>query len=332
MKKVMAMTQIQNSSDALAIAQETLDIEIEALQRMRSRMGASFSEAVEIVLGMQGRLVIVGMGKSGIIGQKIAATLASTGTPSFFVHPGEAFHGDLGMIKPIDAVLLISNSGETEEVLRILPFLQHQKNKIISLTGKMDSTLARHSHVVLDVGVEREACKNNLAPTSSTTNTLVMGDALAVALTVKRNFQPADFARFHPGGSLGRLLLTRVCDVMQKGPLPICTPEASFRDVVNAITYGRMGLTLVMEQEELRGIITDGDLRRAFEAHDDTKGLHAAEMMSANPFTIDPNTRFAEAEAYMRDKQVGALVVKDEAGQAVGVLQIYGVKHTAPSV
>ncbi|MEG2567633.1 MAG: SIS domain-containing protein, partial [Acinetobacter sp.] len=189
---------MRSTCDALAIGLETLDVEIEALQRMRSRMGQDFNDAVDIILAMQGRLVIVGMGKSGIIGKKIAATLASTGTPSFFVHPGEAFHGDLGMIRPIDVLLLISNSGETEEVLRILPFLQHQKNKIISFTGKLGSTLARHSHVVLDVGVEREACKNNLAPTSSTTNTLVMGDALAVALTVKRDFQPADFARFHP--------------------------------------------------------------------------------------------------------------------------------------
>ncbi|MEG1767107.1 MAG: KpsF/GutQ family sugar-phosphate isomerase [Comamonas sp.] len=311
---------------------ETLDIEIEALQRMRSRMGQGFNEAVDIILAMQGRLVIVGMGKSGIIGKKIAATLASTGTPSFFVHPGEAFHGDLGMIRPVDVLLLISNSGETEEVLRILPFLQHQQNKIISLTGKLDSTLAQHSHVVLDVGVEREACKNNLAPTSSTTNTLVMGDALAVALTVKRDFQPADFARFHPGGSLGRKLLTRVSDVMHKGTLPICAPDASFRDVVNSITYGRLGLTLVMEQQELKGIITDGDLRRAFEAQGDTKLLRAAEMMSSNPLTIAPDTRFSDAEAYMREKEVGALVVQSAQGIVVGVLQIYGLKQEAALV
>lgn len=318
---------MRSTGDALAIGLETLDVEIEALQRMRSRMGQGFNDAVEIILAMQGRLVIVGMGKSGIIGKKIAATLASTGTPSFFVYPGEAFHGDLGMIRPIDVLLLISNSGETEEVLRILPFLQHQKNKIISFTGKLGSTLARHSHVVLDVGVEREACKNNLAPTSSTTNTLVMGDALAVALTVKRDFQPADFARFHPGGSLGRKLLTRVSDVMHKGTLPICAPEASFREVVNSITYGRLGLTLVMERQELKGIITDGDLRRAFEAQDDPKLVQAAEMMSSNPLTIAPDTRFSDAEAYMRDKEVGALVVKSAEGVVVGVLQIYGLKQ-----
>lgn len=321
------------AGDALAIAQETLDIEIEALRRMRSRMDARFNDAVEMVLAMQGRVVVVGMGKSGIIGQKIAATLASTGTPAFFVHPGEAFHGDLGMIKPIDVALLISNSGETEEVLRILPFLEHQKNRIIALTGKMESTLARHSHVVLDVGVEREACKNNLAPTSSTTNTLAMGDALAVALTVKRDFQPEDFARFHPGGSLGRRLLTRVCDVMQKGPLPVCPPEASFRDVVTSITYGRMGLTLVMDGEALRGIITDGDLRRAFGAQDDVKLLSAQHMMSSNPLTIGEEVRFAEAEAFMREKEVGALVVKNDGGQVTGVLQIYGLKgESSPAV
>lgn len=318
---------MRSTCDALAIGLETLDVEIEALQRMRSRMGQDFNDAVDIILAMQGRLVIVGMGKSGIIGKKIAATLASTGTPSFFVHPGEAFHGDLGMIRPIDVLLLISNSGETEEVLRILPFLQHQQNKIISFTGKPGSTLALHSHVVLDVGVEREACKNNLAPTSSTTNTLVMGDALAVALTVKRDFQPADFARFHPGGSLGRKLLTRVSDVMHKGILPICAPDASFRDVVNSITYGRLGLTLVMEGQELKGIITDGDLRRAFEAQDDPKLVQAAEMMSSNPLTIAPDTRFSDAEAYMREKEVGALVVKDAEGVVVGVLQIYGLKQ-----
>ena len=319
-------------SDALAIAQQTLDIEIEALQRMRSRLDERIGQAVEMVLATRGRVVIVGMGKSGIIGQKIAATLASTGTPAFFVHPGEAFHGDLGMIKPIDVALLISNSGETEEVLRILPFLQYQQNKVIAMTGKMESTLALHADVVLDVGVEREACKNNLAPTSSTTNTLAMGDALAVALTVQRNFQPEDFARFHPGGSLGRRLLTCVQDAMHKGPLPVCSSQATFREVVNAITYGRLGLTLVMEADVLCGIITDGDVRRAFDAQEEVKHLRAEEMMTANPLTIAADVRLAEAEAYMQEKQVSALVVQDTLGSTVGVLQIYGLKHVAPSV
>ena len=318
--------------DSLQIAQQTLDTEIEALKAMRARLDGRISQAVDLVLEMRGRVVVVGMGKSGIIGQKIAATLASTGTPAFFVHPGEAFHGDLGMIKPIDVALLISNSGETEEVLRILPFLQYQQNKIVAMTGKMNSTLAAHADVVLDVGVEREACKNNLAPTCSTTNTLAMGDALAVALTVQRGFQPEDFARFHPGGSLGRRLLTRVCDVMQKGKLPVCAPDASFRDVVNAITYGRMGLTLVMENAVLRGIITDGDLRRAFESYSDVNALKAEQMMSVNPLTIAAQTRGAEAEAFMLEKEVGALVVQDAEGKTVGVLQIYGLKDAGPAV
>lgn len=318
--------------DSLQIAQQTLDTEIEALRAMRARLDGRISQAVDLVLEMRGRVVVVGMGKSGIIGQKIAATLASTGTPAFFVHPGEAFHGDLGMIKPIDVALLISNSGETEEVLRILPFLQYQQNKIVAMTGKMGSTLATHADVVLDVGVEREACKNNLAPTSSTTNTLAMGDALAVALTVKRNFQPEDFARFHPGGSLGRRLLTRVRDAMHKEPLPVCAPHSSFREVVNAITYGRLGLALVMEGESLRGIITDGDVRRAFDAQDDVKHLQAMQIMSGNPLTIAADMRFAEAEAYMREKQVSALVVQDAQGKTVGVLQIYGLKTDAPAV
>lgn len=325
-------TEAQTMLDPLAIAQQTLDIEIAALKAMRQRLDHRINQAVEIVLEMRGRVVVVGMGKSGIIGQKIAATLASTGTSAFFVHPGEAFHGDLGMIKPIDVALLISNSGETEEVLRILPFLQYQKNKIIAMTGKMQSTLAQHADVVLDVGVEREACKNNLAPTSSTTNTLAMGDALAVALTEKRNFQPEDFARFHPGGSLGRRLLTRVQDVMCKEPLPVCAPTSSFREVVNAITYGRLGLTLVMDDEVLCGIITDGDVRRAFDTYEDVKSLHAEKIMTANPLTITADTRFADAESYMREKKVSALVVQDTAGKTVGVLQIFGLKNESPRI
>lgn len=325
-------TKAQTMLDPLAIAQQTLDIEIAALKAMRQRLDHRINQAVEIVLEMRGRVVVVGMGKSGIIGQKIAATLASTGTPAFFVHPGEAFHGDLGMIKPIDVALLISNSGETEEVLRILPFLQYQKNKIIAMTGKMQSTLAQHADVVLDVGVEREACKNNLAPTSSTTNTLAMGDALAVALTEKRNFQPEDFARFHPGGSLGRRLLTRVQDVMCKEPLPVCAPTSSFREVVNAITYGRLGLTLVMDDEVLCGIITDGDVRRAFDVYEDVKSLHAEKIMTANPLTINADTRFADAESYMREKKVSALVVQDTAEKTVGVLQIFGLKNESPRI
>lgn len=310
-------------TSSIEIAKQTLDIEISALQRMRDLLNNDFEKAVETILKCRGRVVVIGMGKSGIIGKKIAATLASTGTPAFFVHPGEAFHGDLGMIRDVDIALLISNSGETEEVLRVLPFLEWQKIPIIALTGKHDSTLARHAHFVLDVSVEREACANNLAPTSSTTNTLAMGDALAIALTVKREFKPEDFARFHPGGSLGKRLLTRVRDAMKKEKLPVCAPDDSFREVINSITYGRMGLTLVLENEKLKGIITDGDLRRAIEKTSNFEEIKANNIMTHEPLTINADCRLSEAEKFMREKKVSALVVLNEDGKLEGVLQIF---------
>ena len=297
--------------------------EAEAIGAMAARLDVAFEAAIQTILSMQGRVVVVGMGKSGIIGQKIAATMASTGTPAFFVHPGEAFHGDLGMIKPIDVALLISNSGETEEIIRILPFLQYQQNRIIAMTGAPKSSLGRNAHVVLDVGVEREACTNNLAPTSSTTCTLVMGDALAMVLAAERDFQPEDFARFHPGGSLGRRLLTRVADVMNKDKLPICTPDASFKQVVHSINRGYLGLTLVMQDNVLEGIITDGDIRRAFDRDTDFTILCAQDIMSRTPKTVTPDMRFAEAEAYMRAEKVGSLVVQDDNNEVVGILRIY---------
>ncbi len=311
--------------NVLELARKTIGIEIEALHAMANRLDDGFRRAVDIILSARGRVVVMGMGKSGLIGQKIVATLASTGTHSLFVHPGEAFHGDLGMIKPIDVALLISNSGETEEVIRLLPFLQYQQNKIIAMTGRVDSTMARHSDVVLDIAVEREACNNNLAPTSSTTATLVMGDALAVALSVERGFQPEDFARFHPGGSLGRKLLTRVADVMHTENLPICSPKDCFRDVVHVINRGRLGLALVMQGQELNGLITDGDVRRAFDANHDCKALIAAQIMSTNPKSVSPQMRFTEAEDLMRTCKVNALVVKELTGQVAGVLQIFDI-------
>lgn len=312
---------------ALEIAKKTIRNEIQALDEMLMRLDDGFDAAVEIILAMRGRVIVTGMGKSGIIGQKIAATLASTGTPSFFVHPGEAFHGDLGMIKPIDVVLMISNSGETEEVVRLLPFMQYQQNKVIAMTGKITSTLARNADVVLDVFVEREACNNNLAPTSSTTATLVMGDALAIALSEKRDFRPEDFARFHPGGSLGRKLLTRVADVMHKEALPACAPDANFRAIINEIGAGRLGLTLVMQEGVLCGLITDGDVRRAFDRFDDIASVKAEMIMTPNPKTISMARRVAEAEEEMLEKKINSLVVVDDAGRVVGILQIFDVNR-----
>ena len=303
----------------------TIDMERQALAAMRDRMDHSIVRAVELILSMRGRVVVVGMGKSGIVGQKIAATLASTGSPAFFVHPGEAFHGDLGMIGQIDVALLISNSGETEEILRVLPFLQHQKNKIIVLTGNKSSTLAHHADVVLDVGVEREACNNNLAPTSSTTCTIVMGDALAVALSVARNFQPEDFARFHPGGSLGRKLLTRVRDVMHK-QLPTVAVGTSLNQAILTMTEGRLGLVLVMDEAgRMKGLFTDGDLRRALLKSKSNLDDFVDHHMSVSPLTVAGTIRLVQAEELMRNHKVRFLVVTDEAARPIGLLELFDV-------
>ncbi|KGQ29022.1 hypothetical protein JP28_02120 [Gallibacterium anatis] len=298
-------------SKTVKTALKTCQIEIEELNAMMRRInrGGVFDLAVNAIMATQGRVVVIGMGKSGIIGQKITATLASTGTPAFFVHPGEAFHGDLGMIKPIDVALLISNSGETEEIVRILSFLKDQNNKIIAMVGNLHSTLAKHADIVLDIGVSREACSNNLAPTSSTTCTLVLGDALAMALQAERNFKPEDFARFHPGGSLGKRLLTKVSDVMKRKNLPICHPNSSFKEVVHSINKGYLGITLVMENNELKGVITDGDIRRAFDKFENITEIKARDFMSTSPKTIDENAKFGEAEHYMKQQKVSSLVV-----------------------
>lgn len=309
----------------LSLAKKTIELEIDALYEMSNRLNESFQQAIDMILSTQGRVVVIGMGKSGIIGQKIVATLASTGTPSFFVHPGEAFHGDLGMIKPVDVALLISNSGETDEVVRLLPFLQYQKNTIISITSRADSTLAKHSHAVLNIHVEREACTNNLAPTSSTTATLVMGDALAIVLSAQRGFQPEDFARFHPGGSLGKKLLTRVSDVMHKNNLPICNPKTLFRDVIQTINQGRLGLAVVISDNIILGIITDGDIRRALDNAHDWKQLTAEKMMTNNPKSIMNDINFSEAEIFMHKNKINSLIVKDSQEKLVGILQIYDI-------
>lgn len=303
-------------------ALNTIHMEMKAIDDMSKRLTLSFDDAIEIILQAQGRVVVVGMGKSGIVGQKIVATLASTGQPAFFVHPGEAYHGDLGMIQSDDVALLISNSGETEEILRLFPFLKYQNNKIIALTGKLDSSLAKNADVVLDVGVDREACNNNLAPTSSTTCTMVMGDAIAVALSFERKFQPEDFARFHPGGSLGRKLLTRVSDVMRTINLPICLPNDSFGKVIQTITEGRLGIALVMNLNSLIGIITDGDIRRAFDQNDDFKKLTAVDFLSLNPIQVHPDARLIDAENIMIKNKINTLVVIDS-GYLKGILQIY---------
>ncbi|HEH3668451.1 TPA: KpsF/GutQ family sugar-phosphate isomerase, partial [Campylobacter jejuni] len=228
----------------------------------------NFNQAVNLMLNTKGRCIVSGMGKSGHIGAKIAATLASTGTPSFFIHPGEALHGDLGMLTPEDVLIAISNSGETEEILKIIPAIKKRKIPLIVMCGKKNSTLVKQSDIFLNIAVKKEACPLQLAPMSSTTATLVMGDALAAALMKVRNFKPDDFALFHPGGSLGRRLLTKVKDLMVSSNLPIVHPDTEFNDLVDVMTSGKLGLCVVLENEKLVGIITDGDLRRALKTSD----------------------------------------------------------------
>ncbi|KMN82820.1 arabinose 5-phosphate isomerase [Chromobacterium sp. LK11] len=296
-----------------------------ALIRQADTLSASFSCAIDFMYATTGKVIVSGMGKSGIIGRKIAATLASTGTPSFFVHPGEAFHGDLGMIMANDCLLLISNSGETEEVLRLLPYLQHIRAKVIAITGKPESTLARQADLSLPIPVERESCPNNLAPTTSTTLALAMGDALAVALMEKRQFQAEDFARFHPGGSLGRKLLTKTKDAMH-ARVPFNLPDDTFTTVVSTITEGCLGLSVVgAPGAPAVGIITDGDLRRAIEQHEDLKSLSARDIMSPSPFCIAASALLSDAEALMNQRKITALLVTDERRRTVGIIKSFDI-------
>ena len=322
----MPKTHIQDSSQViLQIARESFIDQSRALAQIADRLGDKFVTAVNLIKATEGRVIVVGMGKSGHIGRKIAATLASTGTPSFFVHPSEAYHGDLGMITKNDVVILISYSGETEEVVRILPWLQRQGIPSIAMTGSANSTLGKNADMLLDVMVDKEVCPHNLAPTTSTTTTLVMGDALAVTLMNLRDFKPQDFAFFHPGGSLGRRLLTRVEDVMHKD-FPVNHPEDSVRTVISTITRGRLGLTLVMDGSRICGIITDGDLRRSMNIHDDFRDLKAREIMFPTPVSVRVGTMFNDAEHLMREKKINSLLVLSPDGCPVGVLQIYDLE------
>ena len=305
------------------IAKEVFKIEAEAILNLSNQLDADFEEAVNAILNCSGKLIISGMGKSGIIGKKISATMASTGTPSFFIHPAEAYHGDLGMIEPNDMVLLISNSGETDEILKLIPFLKAQKNVTIAMSGDFDSTLAKNSTYHLNISVEKEACPLQLAPTSSTTATLVMGDALAIALMRQRGFEDRDFAQFHPGGSLGRRLLTGVEDVMKSDNLPIISPSSTIKEIIRVISIARLGLVVVIEQSKIVGVITDGDIRRAMEESEENFfSLLASDLMSKNPKTIDIKEKLTKAQLLMTESKVNALLVVEK-DKFVGVVQIY---------
>jgi arabinose-5-phosphate isomerase len=307
---------------ALRLAQETFDIEAAAVQGLKARIGPGFADAVDLMLQLRGRVVVMGMGKSGHVGRKIAATLASTGTPAMFVHPAEASHGDLGMIKPIDLVLAISNGGESDEITVILPVLKRLGAPLVAMTGNARSTLARHADVVLDSGVEKEACPLNLAPTASTTAQLALGDALAVALLDARGFKTEDFARSHPGGALGRKLLTHLSDVMRKDDaVPRVLPDAPFPALMREMSVKGLGASAIVDANGVvLGIFTDGDLRRLIEKGADLRAMKARDVMHPGPRTIRDDALAAEAAALMEQHRITSVLVVNGDGVLVGAI------------
>ena len=307
---------------AIALAQETLEIEASAVLGLKSRIGEDFAKAVDMVLAIRGRVVILGMGKSGHVGRKMAATLASTGTPALFVHPGEASHGDLGMITAHDLVLAISNSGESQEIAVLLPVLKRLGAPLIAMTGNAQSTMARHADLWLDSAVAKEACPLNLAPTASTTAQMALGDALAVALLDARGFRAEDFARSHPGGALGRKLLTHVSDVMRKGDaVPRVAPDASFSDLMREMSAKGLGAAAVVDGEgQILGIFTDGDLRRLVEQGRDLRSSLAADVMHRTPKTIGLNALAVDAADLMEAHRITSVLVLDTQGHLCGAV------------
>lgn len=314
---------------ALHLAQQTLQIEADAILALKARLSSApddpFARATALLLGCSGRVVVSGMGKSGHIARKIAATLASTGTPAMFVHPGEAAHGDLGMVTEADAVIAISNSGESEELLAIVPVIKRLGAKLISMTGRPESSLSQLADVHLDIGVEREACPLNLAPTASTTATLAMGDALAVALLDARGFREEDFARSHPGGALGRRLLTHVRDIMRAGDaIPAVGPDIALTQALLEITRKGIAMTAIVDADaRVLGIFTDGDLRRLIEQGKDFSGTAIRDVMHANPRVIGPDQLAVEAVELMEEFRINQVLVTDTDGKLVGALHIH---------
>jgi arabinose-5-phosphate isomerase len=307
---------------ALRLARETFDIEARALLGLKDRQGAAFANAVAAVLRCTGRVVVMGMGKSGHVGRKIAATLASTGSPAFFVHPAEASHGDLGMVAPGDVVLAISNSGEANELTAILPAIRRVGVTLVAMTGRADSTLAQHADIVLDSAVDVEACPLNLAPTASTTAQMALGDALAVAALDARGFREEDFARSHPGGSLGRKLLTHVRDVMRSGEqVPQVGPGTGFVEMMREMTQKGLGATAITDERGVvLGIFTDGDLRRSVESGRDLRSLAAADVMHPQPRTVRPDVLAVEAADLMEAHRITSVLVVEADGRLVGAL------------
>ncbi len=330
----MTMTQRNPAPpDPVAHARSVIEIEADAVAALGERIDASFVKCCEMILNCRGRVVVIGMGKSGHIGGKIASTLASTGTPSFFVHPGEASHGDLGMITPHDVALVISNSGETAEVVTILPIVKRIGAGLLTMSGNRDSTLAKQSDVCLDISVAQEACPHNLAPTASTTATLVMGDAVAVAVQRMRGFSAQDFARTHPGGMLGKRLLLYAADLMHTGAaVPLVDDRASLQQLVLEMSSKSLGMAGIVDADhKLLGMFTDGDLRRALKEQVDIYHSKAVDLMTPNPFTIKPDTLAEEIVKIMRDfaqrgpHAINGLFVVDDERHVLGALNTHGL-------
>ena len=311
-------------TDVLSVAKKCFQDEAEAILNLIPKLDDNFTKAIDLIINSSGKLIVTGVGKSGHIGAKIASTLASTGTPSFFVNPLDAFHGDLGMFTSGDVVLAISNSGQTDELLRFIPLLTDRKIPIISMSGNPASLLAKYSDCHLNVSVEHEACPLNLAPTSSTTATLAMGDAIACALMTVRNFKASDFAQFHPGGALGRRLLSRVKDYMVSTDLPIITRESKISDALIQISRTKMGLAAVIEEGKILGVVTDGDIRRAMQRDQEHFfELTAKDLMSHNPKTVQETAKLTQAEAIMRKHNVHSIIVVNSSNEFVGVIDMF---------
>ena len=327
MTNLLQPHELADAEHFLELARGVLDIEADAVRALKGRLGDSFLRAHRLMMETKGRVVVTGMGKSGHIARKIASTLASTGTPAFFMHPGEASHGDLGMITGHDVVIAISYSGESDEILTVLPLIKRRGAPVIAITGRAQSTLAQEADVHLDAAVEKEACPLNLAPTASTTATLALGDALAVALLEARGFGSEDFAQHHPGGALGRRLLVHVSDIMRKGDqLPRNRPEdLLLPDALEEISKKGIGMTVVVDRDDkLLGIFTDGDLRRYLERHDTIKGVRVGDVMTKNPTTIQAEKLAAEAAQVLEKKSLGGrLVVLAPDGRLVGALTFH---------
>ena len=311
-------------ADVISVAKKCFQDEAEAILNLIPKLDDNFTKAIDLIINSTGKLIVTGVGKSGHIGAKIASTLASTGTPSFFVNPLDAFHGDLGMFTAGDVVLAISNSGQTDELLRFIPLLTDRNIPIISMSGNPASLLAKYSTCHLNVAVSKEACPLNLAPTSSTTATLAMGDAIACALMTVRKFKASDFAQFQPGGSLGRRLLSKVKDYMRTSDLPIVTRESKISDVLMQISLAKMGIAVVVEDEQILGAVTDGDIRRAMQRNQEQFfALTVEDIMSRTPKTILETAKLSQAETIMRKHNIHSLVVVNSDGKLVGVIDTF---------